>query len=217
MEDNKKNQIPANDNGGNAVVPTPAGGALTSLTALGTVLSRVAATSGRHSGLPIMLFKAREDGGTWMFGPKKTVPEADSRWAVNPYTFNYGYICFGNDNKVIREHLVPVSQPMPLITELPNTGFDWQEEWTFTMKCISGADAGVEVTHKGSTVGTIDATKGLIGAVGDRISGGLHDNKIVPIVCLGKKRISEQTVRLYPDARTGDHRLDVARRSGVGT
>jgi len=182
----------ANDNGkherpeGKQVAPAPAGGALTSLAALQTALANVntAAIIGR-AGLPMLLFKSREDSGTWGFGQRRTIPEEGSRWAVNPLTFKYGYICF-NGNKVVDERLVPVSQPKPVITELPDTGFPWQEEWAVNLKCISGADAGVEVIFKANTDGGIKAIVLLVDLVRDRINSGQHDDKIVPIVLLEK-------------------------------
>ena len=54
------------------------------------------------------------------------------------------------------------------------------------MKCISGADAGTEVTFKASTVGGIQAVAGMIETIRDRLNGGMHDGKIVPIVHLEK-------------------------------
>src|SRR6478735_7748614 len=98
----------ANDNGGNgAVAPAPAGGALTALTALGTVLNAVDTSSvAGRSGLPMLSFK-KEGDGTWMFGQKKTVVEDGSKWAVNPTSFKWGFICFDNDNKPT-ERIVPV-------------------------------------------------------------------------------------------------------------
>ena len=83
-----------------------------------------------------------------MFGQKRTIVEDGSRWAVNPRTFQRGYICFGDGNKVLGEQLVPVSQPMPDVTELPDMGFEWQEQWAVNMKCLTGADAGIEVVFK---------------------------------------------------------------------
>src|SRR5262245_30836887 len=149
--DHDRDSDHANDNGkherpGSKTAPALAGGALTSLAALQTALANVntAAIIGR-TGLPMMLFKSREGSGTWGFGQKRTIPEAGGRWAVNPLTFKYGYICFGANNKVVGEQLLSVSQPKPDITTLPNTGFPWQEEWAVNLKCLDGADAGVEV------------------------------------------------------------------------
>ena len=183
----------ANDNGeherpGSKIAPAPAGGALTSLAALQAALANVntAAIIGR-TGLPMLLFKSRENNGTWVFGQRRTIPEEGSKWAVNPLTFKYGYICFGDNNKVLDERLVPVSQPKPLITELPDMGsFEWQEEWSVNMKCLSGADAGVEVVFKATTDGAIKAIVLMVDEVRDRLNSGQHDGKIAPIVLLEK-------------------------------
>ena len=185
----------ANDNGkgeherpGSKIAPAPAGGALTSLAALQTALANVntAAIIGR-TGLPMLLFKSRENSGTWGFGQRRTIPEEGSKWAVNPLTFKYGYICFGDNKKVLDERLVPVSQPKPVITELPDMGgFEWQEEWSVNMKCLSGADAGVEVVFKATTDGAIKAIVLMVDEVRDRLNSGQHEGKIAPIVLLEK-------------------------------
>jgi len=174
-----------NDNSEKAVVHAPTGGALTSLTALQTALNRVdtASVVGR-SGLPMMQFK-REGDGTWSFGQKRIEPEKGSRWAVNPTTFKWGFICFDEANKPT-ERLVSVSQPKPDITTLPDTGFPWQEQWAVNMKCLDGTEAGVEVTFKASTVGGTQAVAGLVELVRDRLNSGQHGGKIVPIVLLEK-------------------------------
>jgi hypothetical protein len=54
------------------------------------------------------------------------------------------------------------------------------------MKCLSGADAGTEVTYKPTTVGGIQAIAGLIEVIRDRLNGGQHDGKVSPIVLLEK-------------------------------
>ena len=189
VHDHDRDSDHANDNErpGSKLAPAPAaGGALTSLAALQTALANVntAAIIGR-TGLPMMLFK-REGSGTWGFGQKRTIPELDSKWAVNPLTFKYGYICFGADKKVLDERLVSVSQPKPDITTLPDTGFPWQEEWAVNMKCLDGADAGVEVIFKATTDGGVKAVVIMVDLIRDRINSGQHEGKIVPIVLLEK-------------------------------
>ena len=183
-----------NDNDEKAVVRAPTGGALTSIAALSTALNRVdtASVTG-YSGLPMLQFK-REGDGTWSFGQKRIVPEKGSRWAVNPMTFKWGFICFDEANKPT-ERLVSISQPKPDITTLPDTGFPWQEQWAVNMKCLDGTDAGVEVTFKASTVGGKQAVAGLIEAVRDRLNSDQHDGKISPIVRLEKDS--------YPHAQYG--------------
>ena len=167
---NEHDHDPANDNGG-AVAPAPAGGALTSLTALGTILNAVdtGSVAGR-SGLPMLIFK-RDGNGTWMFGQKQTLVEDGSGWAVNPTSFKWGFICFSNDNKVVGERLVSVSQPKPDVAELPDKGFAWAEQWAVNMKCIDGNEAGTEVIYKPTTVGGIQAVAGLIEVVRDASTG----------------------------------------------
>jgi hypothetical protein len=188
----------ANDNakpGEKAVASVPAGGASTSLAALdastslialGAALKAVDTTSvGGGAGIPMLSFK-REGDGTWKYGQKQIVVEDGSRWAVNPQSFRYGYICFGDGNKVLGERLVPVSQPMPAVEELPDKGFPWVPQWCVNLKCLDGEDADVEATYKPTTQGGIQSVAGLIEAVGDRINGGQHDRKVSPIVLLKK-------------------------------
>jgi hypothetical protein len=184
--DNRDDHGHDNDNGKKAIAPTPAGGALTSLAALSTTLNSVDTTTvAGRSGLPMLQFK-RDGNGTWMYGQKCTVVEAGSCWAANPMSFKWGFICFNDNNKVAGERLVPVSQPKPEVAELPDKGFDWQEQWTVNLKCINGTDAGTEVVYKPTTVGGIQAVSGLIEAVRDRLNSGQHDGNVSPVVHLEK-------------------------------
>jgi hypothetical protein len=183
---------PANDNSvpgekpeGKAIAPKPAGGALASLAALQSVLNKVdtASVAGR-SGLPMLQFK-REGDGTYSYGRKRIVPEVGSQWAVNPLTFTYGYVCFDAANKPT-ERMVSVGQPKPDLATLPDTGSQWYEQWGVNLKCLNGAEAGVEVAFKMATVGGVKAIAGMLDLVRDRLNGGQHDGNIVPITLLEK-------------------------------
>ena len=54
------------------------------------------------------------------------------------------------------------------------------------LKCLDGADAGLEVIYKPTTVGGIQAIVGLVEEVRDRLNGKMHGGKVSPIVHLGK-------------------------------
>jgi hypothetical protein len=184
----------ANDNGGSeqpGSKTAPAlkeSTALTSIATLGAALAKVdtSAFMGR-TGLPNMIFKAREgQDGTWGYGQKRIEPEKDSVWAVNPNTFKWGSISFGENNKPT-ERMVPVTQAKPLLTDLPNTGFDWNDQWSVQIKCVSnGADKGVEAVLKATTDGGLSAVVGLFDMVRDRAISGQHEGKIVARVRLEK-------------------------------
>ena len=69
---------------------------------------------------------------------------------------------------------------------MPDTTFPWQEEWSVNMKCLDGADAGVEVIFKATTDGAIKAIVMLVDELRNRLNGNQHDGKIVPITLLEK-------------------------------
>ena len=199
----------------NPIAPAASAGAMISLEALGAVLNTVdTATIAGRSGLPMLQFK-REGDGTWSHGQRRTVVEDGARWAVNPMTFRRGFICFV-DKKVVGERLLPVSQPMLDPSELPDHGFPWVQQWAVNLKCLDGADAGVEVIYKPTTVGGVQAIVGLVEEVRDRLNGGVHGGKVSPVVQLGKYDYSStQYGRIWAPLLDVDH-LDVARRPSAG-
>jgi hypothetical protein len=73
----------------------------------------------RRSGLPMLLFKARMNEGIWVYGPKKTKTEDGARWAVNPMSFEWGFVCLAGD-KFLGEQMAPVTQAKPDATKLPD-------------------------------------------------------------------------------------------------
>lgn len=174
----------ANDNGN--VAPMLSGGAVASLAALGATLNAVDTSSvAGWSGMPMLQF-TREGDGRWIFGQRRTVVETNSRWAINVLTFRWGFIAFNDNKKVVGERLVSVAQAKPNIAELPDLGCRWTEQWAVNLKCIDGADADTEVVYKPTTTGGVQAIASLIEAVRDRINGGNHGGKVVPIVHLEK-------------------------------
>jgi hypothetical protein len=183
------------DNGGATAPAAPAGGAPTSLASMlaSTSLTQLAATFSRvdtsayhgRTGLPSLLFRAKEPQ-PWGIGKARIVPDGDGRWVADIASFAWGYICFPpRDKSKPVERMVPVSQPKPLVTQLPDLGGEWQEQWTVNLTCVSGVDAGTAVIHKGSTDGCLQAIAGLFDTIRDRINAGEHD-VVVPILQLGQ-------------------------------
>jgi hypothetical protein len=173
---------PTNDNQ-TAVVTTAKGStALTSLEALGTALSNVDTGVG-HSTKPMLLYKSRSNA--WIYGRQLTEPEEGSRWGVNPRTFERGYVAFNGKQK-LGERMLFVGLPEINLAELPDVGAPWQKQMSVEMKCLDGADAGVEVVHKANTEGGLSAILELIEQVRDRINSKQHGDNVVPIVLLDK-------------------------------
>jgi hypothetical protein len=186
MTDHENNHDGHDHDPDNPIAPAASAGAMVSLEALGAALSAVdTATIAGHSARPMLQFK-REGGGTWAHGQRRTVVEDGSRWAADPRSFMRGYICFGDGNKRLGERLLSVTLPMTDPTGLPDHGFPWVEQWAVCLKCLDGADAGLEVVYKPTTVGGLQAVVGLLETVRDRLAGKMHDGKVSPIVHLGK-------------------------------
>jgi hypothetical protein len=174
----------ANDNGG-AIAPASKGSLLasTALTALAATFKNVDTTSiGGRPTRPILQFKSRE-GGIFVFGTRRTIPEPDSLWAVNPASFRWGWVCWGDGTKPLGERLVSIGEPLPDVTQLPDKGFPWQQGMAVDLKCVSGTDAGTEVVFKTNTEGGKGEVIRLIEAVKDRL-GGQHEGRVSPIVQL---------------------------------
>ena len=156
----------------------------------------------------MLQFKSATATASGCSGRSEPSPKHDSRWAVNPPTFKWGYICFGDGNKVLGERLVSVSQPLPDVTELPDKGFPWQEQM--------GGQPEVHLRRRRRHRGRLQdrhrrrhpGRRRLIEAVRDRLNGGQHDGKVAPIVQLEKDS--------YPHPQYGKTWVAGADRSSTG-
>lgn len=122
--------------------------------------------------------------GHWVFGADQTEVEADSRWAVNPFSFLHGFIAWG-DGQVLSEVMVPVSEPLPDVGPAPG-GADkgWEKQIGFSLQCLSGADAGLEVRYTVTSVGGKKAVQGLAVAIAAQVEK--DQSMPVPVVVLKK-------------------------------
>jgi hypothetical protein len=159
--------------------------ASTSLAQLSKALNSVHAFVRGRTKKPILLFRSRKSDGTWEYGRTRIRVEEGSRWAIDPRTFEHGWAAF-NKETLLGEKLVPIDQAMPDPQTLPNVGVPWQKQIAFDLRCISGTDAGAEVTFKSTSVGGHQAFEDLVNAVRDRLDSGQHDDKLCPVTVLEK-------------------------------
>jgi len=162
----------------------------------------------------LLRFMSRE-GGIWVFGIDGVENEEGALWAVNPLSFEHGYVCWKN-KKVAGEAMVPVGVARPVKEKLEDYGTytdgknkevqtKWDEQMSIRLKCVAGEDKGTEVDFRTSTVGGISCIKVVAKAVGARISAGKTD--VVAVVELvndsynhaefGKTFIPEMTIESW--------------------
>jgi len=125
-----------------------------------------------------------DKGGHWVYGADQTEVESDSTWAVNPFSFIHGYIAWG-DGEVLGEMMVPVTEPKPELPPVPHGAKKgWEVQVGLSLKCLSGADEGIEVRYTTTSVGG----KRAVNALGVAIASQVETNQAtpVPVVRLAK-------------------------------
>lgn len=121
--------------------------------------------------------------GAWVFGANADEVEEGSQWAVNPYSFCHGLIAWG-DGQPVGEVMAPMTDDMPAPGPLP-VGVDdkgWQHQVGLSLKCLTGADAGMEVRYTTTSVGGKRAVQALGIAIAEQIDE--DQTKPVAIVTL---------------------------------
>lgn len=148
-----------------------------------TTLAAESATSGDDT-----LLRLLRDG-IWVYGSNNDEVEPGSQWAINPYSFQHGWICWGN-SEVLGEVMVPHGQPLPPRSELPAHEYvddngntreaSWDDQLSFHLMCVYGVDKGLEVLYKATSYGG----KKAVGAVARAIAGEASDGSlaVVPVV-----------------------------------
>lgn len=143
---------------------------------------RVAAQSAAPAGGTVILKMDRT--GHWVFGADQDEVEPGSKWAVNPYSFTHGYIAWG-DGQVLGEKMAPMTEPLPEVEAAPpGASKGWEMQIGFSLKCISGEDAGMEARYTATSVGGKRSVQELALAVAEQADK--DSSRIVAVVTLGK-------------------------------
>lgn len=165
---------------------------LPSVQSLSTALRTISADVG-PSGTVIMKM---DKTGHWVFGADQTEVEEGSLWAINPYSFVHGYICWG-DGEVLGEKMVPVSQPLPELDPAPpQSKRGWEVQVGMSLKCLSGDDKGMEARYSTTSVGGKRAVQQLALVIAEQVDK--DETKPVPVVTLGKEHYTHKSYgRIY--------------------
>jgi len=129
--------------------------------------------------------------GHWVFGADQTEVEADSTWAVNPFSFVHGYIAWG-DGEVLGEKMVSVSDPLPEMDDAPpQAKRGWETQVGMSMKCLTGEDKGLEARYTTTSAGGKRGVQTLAVAIAEAVDK--DPSKPVPVVLLKKEHYQHKS------------------------
>jgi hypothetical protein len=129
--------------------------------------------------------------GHWVFGADQEEVEADSTWAVNPFSFVHGYIAWG-DGEVLGEKMVSVSDPLPEMDDAPpQAKRGWETQVGMSMKCLTGEDKGLEARYTTTSAGGKRGVQTLAVAIAEAVDK--DPSKPVPVVLLKKEHYQHKS------------------------
>lgn len=165
---------------------------LPSVTTLATALRSVANEVGDVGTVILKMDKT----GHWVFGSDQTEVEADSQWAINPFSFVHGFIAWG-DGEVLAEKMVPVSEPLPEVPDAPpGAKRGWETQIGMSLKCLSGEDEGMEARFSTTSVGGKRAVTKLAIDLAEQVEK--DQSKPVAVVTLAKDHYTHKSYgRIY--------------------
>ena len=117
-----------------------------------------------NTGNPFL--KLEQKTSDWVFGRDLTPVMDDDLWAVNPQSFEKGYIAWGDSRNVLAESMVPASMPLPGLETLPQipSQFKYYQQLKIDLASVDQPD-DVTVTFKTTAFGG----KTAIGEVGQMV------------------------------------------------
>ena len=157
-----------------------AGSNLPSVQSLSTALRSMETESSAVSAILKM-----DRTGHWVYGAGENEVEAESTWAVNPFSFVHGFICWG-EGEVLGEKMVNITQPLPELDAAPAGGKrGWETQVGMSLKCLSGEDKGLEVRYSTTSVGGKRSVQALAVAIATQVDD--DQTKPVPVITLKKE------------------------------
>ena len=171
----------------NAVSKFSAAG-LPSVQSLSSALRTIETDVGGSGGMVILKM---DKTGHWVFGADQEEIEADSVWAVNPFSFVHGYIAWG-DGQVLAEKMASVAEPLPETGQAPaGAERGWEMQVGMTLACTNGEDEGMQARYTATSVGGKKAVQALAIAIAEQVDK--DQSKPVPLVSLKKEHYQHKS------------------------
>jgi hypothetical protein len=168
-------------------VATRSATAVAALQSLKKGIANVKATLVKKGGEPFL--RLLKDGN-WVYGQEDTEVQAGSAWAINPMSIMHGWVAWergeeaDNSKGPEQDIMVSAQMPMPSPDSLPKLvrAQKYEQQFSFSMVCLTGEDKGEQVLYKTASVGGVAAVDTILNA----ISAQLDDDpeNPVPVVLL---------------------------------
>ena len=138
-----------------------------------------------------MVILKMDKTGHWVFGADQTEVEADSVWAVNPFSFVHGYIAWG-DGVVLAEKMASVTDPLPETGPAPEAAKrGWEMQIGVTLACTNGEEQGMQARYSATSVGGKRAVQTLAAAIAEQVEK--DQTRPVPLVALKKEHYQHKS------------------------
>ncbi len=162
-------------------LPDAAGRIEELLGGMANIQNSIMEAGGVAGGLP---FIGINNSGIWAFGQDRTEVEAGSHWAIDIRSWKHGYIAWPGQNakerKPLGERMVAASQPLPVLSSLPDVGQPYQLQFSFELLCMTGEDQGVIALYKNGSYGAKVIVQDLVEKV--RAQAKVDPSKLCPLV-----------------------------------
>jgi hypothetical protein len=150
-------------------------------------IANVKATLVKKGGEPFLrLLKS----GEWVYGQDDVEVEAGSAWAINPLSIMHGWVAWergeeaDNSKGPEQDIMVPAHLPMPAADSLPKLvrAQRYEQQFSFSMVCLTGEDKGEQVLYKTASVGGVAEVDKVLNAISAQLDEDPENP--VPVVVL---------------------------------
>jgi hypothetical protein len=152
--------------------------AVANLDAQQTALAAIGAQAPQAGGDPILKLTR---AGEWVFGANADPVDEEDLWAVHPYSFQHGYVSWG-EGELYGEVMVPAASRMPDLEKLERHPAPWETQLGCVLVCVDGPNKGQQAIYKSSSRGGMTAIGKLAASIAAQMAE--DSGAFMPVVAL---------------------------------